>query len=663
MHNMKRLLFCILSVTLSLSAFAQDVDSLYAAFNKAKGDERLRIANEMIKIFHELQYTKDTIFANDRPLQTLDADMAKSMSWHLNNQDRNREALELAEKAMALYEQQNDTLGIAQSKYYEGLAYNMLGQYDKALELLIQSYETFLVLGDEKWCGMALFELGGIYYIIEDYENATKFYKQSIEIERRLGDFHFLAVKLASLGTVYSEEAMAEDISPELKQAKFEAALTVTLEALELARQYSPARTLGGGLLKLSRIYVDMNEFGKAMPYIKEAVAIFEEQGSDYGMGIAFSYLGLAEMGEGHHAKAEEYYIKAIELAEKVEDNENLMSYLGLASQATEDTNPAKALEYYRRKFDLYQSIHKKEGMELANDFQVKYETREKQLEIERQQLTISRQNTQRIALVAGLALAVVIIVLALNMVRLRKKRNTELVEMNATKDKFFSIISHDLKNPALAQRNALQSLVEHASELDAASLQVYYGELLKSADGQVELLYNLLNWAQVQTDRMPYHPSSFDLGETARTEIHLLDLLFRNKGLRLVSEIPAHPTAFGDRTMIGTVIRNLLTNAAKFTPSGGEIRLTVHEQQADYLVSVEDSGVGMSAEKVSQLFQLDNQSSTAGTNGEQGSGLGLIVCKELVEKNGGALSVVSEVGYGSAFRFSVGKGEINYEL
>ena len=110
-------------------------------------------------------------------------------------------------------------------------------------------------------------------------------------------------------------------------------------------------------------------------------------------------------------------------------------------------------------------------------------------------------------------------------MLNLRNKRNSVLAEMNATKDKFFPIISHDLKNPAIAQRDALQQLISYSKEWNVELLSEYYEELLKSANGQVELLYNLLNWAQVQTGRMPFNPTQFDLSEALRSDIVLTQL------------------------------------------------------------------------------------------------------------------------------------------
>jgi signal transduction histidine kinase len=226
------------------------------------------------------------------------------------------------------------------------------------------------------------------------------------------------------------------------------------------------------------------------------------------------------------------------------------------------------------------------------------------------------------------------------------------------TKDKFFTIISHDLKNPVMAQRNALQSLINNAEILDKDTLIGYYTELLKSVDGQVELLYNLLGWAQLETGRMSVHPDVFDLKLAINAEMKLLQLPLASKNITLSCSFPENTLAFADKTMIGTVVRNLLSNAIKFTHVDGEIELAVTEQKDTFVVSIKDSGIGMTSETRNKLFHIDSQYSASGTEGESGSGLGLVVCKELVEKNGGTLTVESEEGKGTTFRFTVPEGK-----
>jgi len=160
----------------------------------------------------------------------------------------------------------------------------------------------------------------------------------------------------------------------------------------------------------------------------------------------------------------------------------------------------------------LNDSIFKETTQKQLSEFQVKYKTAEKELEIERQQTEINSHKTRQFVLTGGLLVAGLLLVMLIYIVALRNRRNRELADANATKDKFFSIISHDLKNPTVAQRDAIRLLLENSAQWDEASLTRYYRKLLKSADGQVDLLYTLLDWAQLQTGRMTCQPAKFDL-------------------------------------------------------------------------------------------------------------------------------------------------------
>lgn len=276
-------------------------------------------------------------------------------------------------------------------------------------------------------------------------------------------------------------------------------------------------------------------------------------------------------------------------------------------------------------------------------------------------QVEIKRYRTRESIFVGGLLVAALLLASLIYIVALCTRRNRILAETNKNKDRFFSIISHDLKNPAIAQRNALQTLIEYSDNWDADSLSRYYAELLRSADGQVELLYNLLNWAQVQTGRKPYHPAMFDLVSSLCSDLALIRNMAERKGIAFDVRMPDEAVVTGDSNMLLIVVRNLLTNAVKFTDKGDSVSLEITPAEKDtYTVSVCDTGIGMSPAQQKTLFDIHHNhnytrhNSRPGTAGEQGSGLGLIVCCEFLEKHGSALHVESEEGKGSRFLFVI---------
>jgi len=195
--------------------------------------------------------------------------------------------------------------------------------------------------------------------------------------------------------------------------------------------------------------------------------------------------------------------------------------------------------------------------------------------------------------------------------------------------------------------------------------LSEYANELLKSAEGHVGLIFNLLGWARLQTGRMIYEPKPFYLAARLHADIFLIRNIAAKKGVTLIDRIPDEILVTGDSNMLSTVVRNLLTNAVKFTAEGGTVRLGISPcqdastvpkvpQVPKYTISITDTGTGMTTEQIQKLFRLDSALSRTGTSGEQGSGLGLIVCKELLEKHGTELHIESEAGKGSRFWFEI---------
>jgi len=237
------------------------------------------------------------------------------------------------------------------------------------------------------------------------------------------------------------------------------------------------------------------------------------------------------------------------------------------------------------------------------------------------------------------------------------RKAYTDMKETNKTKDKFFSIIAHDLKEPFNTLLGFSELLLKEydnrAPEENKEMIQHIYNSSIHGFD----LLNNLLEWSRSQTGRIEYKPCDFSLTDLVRQNIVSISSAANKKNIDVQNEIKEYIMAFGDQRMINTVVRNLIVNALKFTGSGGEIVLSQKEENEFIIVTVTDTGVGISEKNLSKLFNLTESFSTPGTEKEHGTGLGLILCKEFVEKNGGKIWVESEYGRGSKFSFSIPRG------
>jgi len=241
------------------------------------------------------------------------------------------------------------------------------------------------------------------------------------------------------------------------------------------------------------------------------------------------------------------------------------------------------------------------------------------------------------------------------------KKANVQLEYLNATKNKFFSIIAHDLKNPFQAIFGFSELLLRNYDDFDAPQKMDLLGMIKTSSESAYNLLENLLQWARTQTDRIKYNPAPSDIAELIEQNITLNQASAENKHISLISECNCPSKAFSDKNMINLVLRNLISNAIKFTNDGGIVTIQCSEdkKKPDQIeISIVDTGIGISQENIKKLFRIDEYFSTAGTAGESGTGLGLIICKEFVEKNKGEIKIQSELGVGTTFTFTLLKAE-----
>lgn len=232
------------------------------------------------------------------------------------------------------------------------------------------------------------------------------------------------------------------------------------------------------------------------------------------------------------------------------------------------------------------------------------------------------------------------------------KKRN--LKELNATKDKFFSIIAHDLKSP-LNQLLGLSDILQKEIESDRNTEVLKLANLInESAKSGRLLLENLLEWSRSQTGSININPEILDLATLADEVIALNENNALQKYISIKNKISKNIIAFGDGNMIKTILRNLISNGIKFTQQGGEINLKASVSEYSVTVIVTDNGIGIAKDDINKLFKIDVNPKTIGNSNEKGTGLGLILCKEFVEINGGQIWVESVVGKGSSFNFSL---------
>jgi len=569
---------------------------------------------------------------------------------------------------------------------YTGVFSNLLireGLTDSALVILQEAYQIALNENNEAKIANIIFSIGNVYFMKEWHETALSYYIEALTIYEKRYDIQKIQQLYYMMAQLYlSIDAVEKAIEYATKSVSLNPedppALAALAMAYSSAQQYEKAKGFYEEALHLSLL--QNNNYLTGLIYFhiaNDALFAFDlkraekfaekslEINRQFGDAVYFTDLILMsklEQVKGNYNKSEIYANEALEIAVALDALKEIrLCYMILSELAIAQGKYQKNIKYWEES-NLIEIALAKEIMFNANEeLETKYKMAKKELEIENQRRIIARQNLQHWLLISGIAVCIVFLALLLYIIRMNNKRNQDLkekneilAEMNATKNKFFSIISHDLKNPAISMYDALKVLTQNAHSWETGFLNNYYDELLKSSEKQVELIYDLLDWAQVQTGRITATPTTFFLPNLI-SDMALVCNMAQKKGVILSFSIPEDAIVTFDRNMMITVVSNLLTNAVKFTNTGGSVSLCVESTYiGKYTISITDTGTGMCETRLKTLFCLEKAHSQRGTAGEHGTGLGLIVCKEMIEKNGGKLYVESKEGKGSRFWFEV---------
>jgi signal transduction histidine kinase len=235
------------------------------------------------------------------------------------------------------------------------------------------------------------------------------------------------------------------------------------------------------------------------------------------------------------------------------------------------------------------------------------------------------------------------------------ESKSNEVLRLMAEKDKFYSIIAHDLRSPFNVFLGFTQMMAEDLPRLRPEEIQLIAKMMRTSANNLYNLLENLLEWSRLQRGISNSNPKKLLLKKIITESISSVMPIANKKGIMVDIEIPGEITVFADENMLGSIVRNLTTNAVKYTEKGGNVSIAAKTVSGNSVeISVRDTGIGMSSTMVEDLFRLDVQTNRKGTDGEPSTGLGLLLCKDFIEKHGGKIWVESEEGKGSTFRFTL---------
>ncbi|MBU3113250.1 sensor histidine kinase [Clostridium lacusfryxellense] len=235
-----------------------------------------------------------------------------------------------------------------------------------------------------------------------------------------------------------------------------------------------------------------------------------------------------------------------------------------------------------------------------------------------------------------------------------KEETNRKLEVLNTTKDRIFSIIGHDLRSPLANIIQSMNLIAFDKSTYEEWKEENFFSTLGDSAAKSMHLLENLLEWSKSELGELSFHPTNFILLTSIRPAIDILKGIAAKKKINIIEELSYNPNVYADKRMIEVILRNLVSNAIKFTNMDGQLNIKVIMEKGFAKIIIIDNGLGMSTEKINTIFDLTKNNVVRGTKGEKGTGFGLVLCKNLTEQNGGSISLRSQIGKGSEFSFTI---------
>lgn len=570
-------------------------------------------------------------------------------------------SLEYTSKALQFALQNNDSTAICNSYLNVGNAYLQLGQYEESYFYTHKAYQLAVSIKDTLSSAITLHNLAVLYSNLGRLDLALAHFKKAIELSKSINDIE---------GAAYNDHETGRAHLKFEDQAK---ALPYFQSALKTSKSLGLVNLIPKIYKSIAEAKFLAKDYKASFTYYDSAIASF--QTIEHQFGEAESNLG-----KGRVYLAQGNYSQAIQIAQSTLAKANILKaqllqlecHQLLSDCAEKQGDFKNALIYNKRAQQTRDSLTNINVMSQVFENELEMRSQRKDEEIanlskqkEQSASELKRQEFLRNIFAVVFALTIVLLYSVYRSGRRKvemndlliqhqaeiEKRTQELEELNKVKDKFFSIISHDLRSPI----NSLAGLLDlmEKEQIKAEELPSLTKEMRIQFNHTKNLINNLLDWTLLQMNKVSIKKEKIGLKSLVDGNIKLLSSMSTKK-TNFINDIDENITPFADQNMINLVFRNLLLNGIKFTENGGTIKVSAQTEGNSIKVSVADNGVGIAPEIQKVLFDKTTGYSTRGTANEKGTGLGLILCKEFIERNGGKIWLESEVGKGSTFYITI---------
>ncbi len=542
---------------------------------------------------------------------------------------------------------------IAQSDLCIGDAYRLKGDLVKAIDYYIKCANTGLLINQEKITASAYSNMGYVYEMQNNKSQAVYYLKKSIEIYRETEETLHLCSILINLGEVYRTHG------------GLDSAYLYFQESMQLLQTIDAELVYAYCLGNIGLVYAEQGKTGEAEKNINEAIRILEKFGDYYPIAVYEMELADIFKSKGEVSRAQELLMNSYTISKQQGLKEQIRDAGLKLSQFFQEVKDYEKAYFYQNEYLAYRdSISNKQSIMKIADLRTEFEVSKKQIEVDLLNEEAQKQRVFLISLAVILALMMILAYVLFKVYKIKLKANrilarqkeeieiqrNQLDALNNTKDKFFSIVSHDLRGPVNNFQGISEILKQMVHEKEFDAVEALTGKLEKSARQLSILLDNLLGWALGQQGQFPYNPEKLAISDVFDSTLKILENMAVAKRQQLTFIIKEECFVWTDKDSALAILRNLIGNAIKFTPEGGIIFFNAEKSGDMVLIKVTDTGLGMSSEKINGIFDFESNKSSWGTSGEKGMGLGLTLVHQLVEMNHGKIEVESKEGEGTTF-------------
>lgn len=599
--------------------------------------------------------------------------------WDSQNWEK---AIEYYFRSIKIRYETGNKAEIANSYQNLGLLYSNLGSYDKAKEYYELALSIYNNNNDQRKLAATLTSLGNIEKDNRHFEEALSNYKRALQYRKNIGEKKDVAASLNNLGVIYGELNQATQATISFKEA-----LKIRTEIADINGQINTYNDMGN-------FYEKSENTAKAQLCFEEAYNLAKKIDNRYYISLCARKLGEQLINSNQLPKAFELLTIAHDTEDKLNNPElHKRAHYALYLYFTKMKDYEKALDNYLKYNEVDDKQQQSQNSQKMLSINQNLELEKKNNEIKNienevkllrqnndiQELKLTKQKYFSVSLLIIVLFALISGALFYSRYKIKKKHNklleqqyaaieeanerlqaseANLVKLNATKDRYFLVIAHDIKNPLSSLLNLSQLIIEKFETLKGEQVQEFNKMIYESATNLYNLLENLLNWARSNTNKIRFNPLPMKLSPVVNNILLLNRLSATNKNISLQQQIPDDIEVYADLQMLTSILRNLVSNALKFTPEGGVVIVKAEDKYSVVEISVSDTGLGISTVDAEKLFRIDTHFTTQGTGNESGTGLGLILVKEFVEKNKGKIFFSSEPGKGSTFTFTLPTGK-----